>query len=137
MSVYRDAERLYHCMGDLFTWAFAEPGLGDHLRASGLSIRLNMTDPESVVSLDLGHAVIETGPDSTIAATVDLHLTADTAHDFWLGRVNVPLAVAKGTIKSKGPMAKVLMLGPLIPPLSGKYEEILRDAGLEKSLIGS
>ena len=39
-------------------------------------------------------------------------MEADTAHRFWLGRVNVTVALARGQIKAKGPVAKILKLVP-------------------------
>ena len=134
MGVYTDAESLYCYMGQMFNVAFETEDLGDRLRASGVAVRLHHTDPDATISIDFGKGVVEFGDDSTVAADVDLYMTADTAHRFWLGKVNVPLAVAKGTIKSKGSMAKVLKLAPVMTPLFGKYEEILREAGLGELL---
>ena len=56
-------------------------------------------------------------------------LSADTAHAFWLGKVNITVALARGTVKARGPVAKVLRLVPLVEPSFPRYEQILRDAG--------
>jgi hypothetical protein len=56
-------------------------------------------------------------------------LTADTAHRFWLGKVNVTVALARGQITAKGPVAKILRLVPLVEPSFTRYEQMLRDAG--------
>lgn len=137
MAVYSDAEVLYRCIGQLFAWAFDAENLGDNLRASGVAIRLHLTDPDATVSLDFGNGVVEFGDGSSVVPRVDLYMTADTAHEFWRGKVNVPLAVAKGAIRAEGSMATVLMSAPLISPLAGKYEELAREAGLQEALFGS
>lgn len=136
MAVYSDAEVLYRCIGQLFDWAFGAEDLGNNLRASGVAIRLHLTDPVATISLDFGNGVVEFGDGSSVVPRVDLYMTADTAHEFWRGEVNVPLAVAKGTIRAEGSMATVLMSAPLIAPLSGKYQEILREAGLQEASFG-
>ena len=41
-------------------------------------------------------------------------MEADTAHRFWLGKVNVTVALARGQMKAKGPVAKILKLVPLV-----------------------
>ena len=41
-------------------------------------------------------------------------MDADTAHRFWLGKVNVTVALARGQMKAKGPVAKILKLVPLV-----------------------
>ena len=51
-------------------------------------------------------------------------MDADTAHRFWLGKVNVTVALARGQMKAKGPVAKILKLVPLdqagLPALPGE-----------------
>ena len=34
---------------------------------------------------------------------VTMSMAADTAHRFWLGQVNITVAIARGQIKAKGP----------------------------------
>ena len=46
-----------------------------------------------------------------------MSMEADTAHKFWLGKVNVTMALAKGQMKAKGPVAKILKLVPLVKPV--------------------
>ncbi len=47
---------------------------------------------------------------------VVMSMEADTAHRFWLGKVNVTTALARGQIKASGPVAKILKLVPLTSP---------------------
>jgi hypothetical protein len=56
-------------------------------------------------------------------------MAADTAHKFWLGQVNVTVAMARGQIKAKGPVAKILKLVPLTKPVFPRYKAQLEEQG--------
>ena len=56
-------------------------------------------------------------------------MDADVAHRFWLGKVNVTIAIARGQIRTKGPVAKILKLVPLVKPVFPRYRAQLEAAG--------
>jgi hypothetical protein len=58
-----------------------------------------------------------------------MSMEADTAHRFWLGKVNVTVALARGQMKAKGPVAKILKLVPLVKPVFPRYRAQLEAAG--------
>ena len=60
---------------------------------------------------------------------VTMTMAADTAHEFWLGQVNVTVALARGQIKAKGPVAKILKLVPLAKPAFPRYKAQLEEQG--------
>ena len=134
MGAYKSAEDLYKYMGQIFALAFETPGLKEKLNATGVTLKLNLTDPDSTIAVDFGNGVVQYGSDITMDVAVDLEMTADNAHKFWLGKLNVPLAIAKRDIKVHGSVQKVLKLAPLMQPLHEKYQQILKDAGLEEML---
>ena len=86
------------------------------------------------LAVDFGQGVVQFGSDITMDVAVDLEMSADNAHKFWLGKLNVPLAIAKRDIKVHGSVQKVLKLAPLMQPLHEKYHQILKDAGLEEMI---
>ena len=57
-------------------------------------------------------------------------LDGDTCHKFWLKQIKMPVALAKGLIKAKGPMPKVLKLLPLLKPAYEAYPAIAQKNGL-------
>jgi ubiquinone biosynthesis protein UbiJ len=132
MGAYKSAEELYKYMGQIFALAFETDELNQKLNATGVTLKLNLSDPDSVIAVDFGQGVVQYGSDITMDVQVDLEMTADIAHRFWLGKVNVPLAIAKRDIKVHGSVQKVLKLAPLMQPLHEKYHQILTDAGLEE-----
>jgi putative sterol carrier protein len=62
---------------------------------------------------------------------VVMTMEADTAHRFWLGKVNVTVALARGQMKAKGPVAKILKLVPLTKPIFPRYRALLEQDGRE------
>jgi putative sterol carrier protein len=60
---------------------------------------------------------------------VTMSMDADTAHKFWLGEVNVTVALARGQIKANGPVAKILKLVPLTKPIYPRYKALLEEQG--------
>ena len=136
MGVYKSADDLYKYMSQIFALAFETEGLGEKLNGTGIQLKLNLDDPESAIAIDFGQSIVQCGTDITMDVDVDLFMSADTAHRFWLGKVNVPLAMAKKQIKVKGSVQKVLKLAPMMSPLHSQYEQILRDAGRQDLLEG-
>jgi hypothetical protein len=57
-------------------------------------------------------------------------LSGDTCHQFWLQQISMPIALAKGLIKAKGPMPKVLKLLPLLKPAYAAYPDWAQSHGL-------
>ncbi len=60
-----------------------------------------------------------------------MSMRADVAHRFWLGEVNVPLALARGEMQATGPTAKILRFVPLLKPVFPRYRELLVEQGRE------
>jgi len=61
---------------------------------------------------------------------VDMSMKAETAHQFWLGKVNLVAALTRGTIVAKGPIPSIMKLLPVITPAYKMYPEILKQKGL-------
>jgi putative sterol carrier protein len=65
----------------------------------------------------------QTSMEPEVVMTMD----ADTAHRFWLGKVNVTVALARGQMKARGPVAKILKLVPLTKPVFPRYRALLEE----------
>jgi putative sterol carrier protein len=135
MGVFKDESEVYQYLGRIFQVSMDDPELGPKLRKVGSVLKLNQTDPESTILIDFGEGVVQLGPDGDPKVTrpidAELDMKADTAHRFWLGKVNVALAMAKGEIKNKGKVSAVMKVVPITKPLFATYENILREAGRE------
>ena len=82
--------------------------------------------------------MVSTGEDMELfegenARRVDIQfeMKADIAHRFWLGKINLPVALARQQIIARGPVQKALKLLPIIGPLYARYQAYLRETGRE------
>ena len=88
-------------------------------------------NPESVITVKVMEGEdgqVDLG-DTDMEPEVTMTMEADTAHRFWLGKVNVTVALARGQMKAKGPVAKILKLVPLVKPVFPRYRAQLEAAG--------
>ena len=124
MSTFATADEVYELIGGMFRDALAEPGIGDELAASGVVLELRLTDPESSITVDMPNRAVHCGPGyDGHKPSMSLRASADTAHEYWLGQVNVGVAVAKGRIKVKGSVPTLLRLAGLAKPLFPRYRQ--------------
>jgi hypothetical protein len=128
---FKDESDVYAFIGRLFQELAADPELAPQFQRANTTVQYQMSDPVSQITTDLrpDRAIrVDLGP-SNLEPEVVMTLSADTAHRFWLGKVNITTALSRGEIKARGPVAKILRLVPLVEPSFPRYEQILRDAG--------
>jgi hypothetical protein len=107
--------------------AFTE--FGEELKKAEITILFVVHEP------DLSMYVDENGPLFGEKAhdkipVVTMKMSLDTAHWFWLRKVNIPKALALRQIKAKGPVGKVLKLLPLLKPGQEMYPACCQKYGL-------
>ena len=132
MPVFKDAAQLYDVLGALFVRLKDDPVMGPAVLKSGLVIRFKYSEPESEITIDASKAPVELcfGPCDR-KPTVDMSMKADTAHQFWLGKVNLVAALTRGTIVAKGPVPAIMKLLPVITPAYKIYPAVVKEKGLE------
>ena len=131
MGCFKDESEVYAFIGRLFEELAIDPELAPKFRRANTTVRYQMADPDAQITVDLRpdrDITVDLGP-SDLEPEVVMTLSADTAHGFWLGNVNITAALASGQAKARGPVAKILRLVPLVEPSFPRYEQILRDAG--------
>ncbi|NMI00545.1 SCP2 sterol-binding domain-containing protein [Pseudonocardia acidicola] len=129
MGVFKDEDEVYTYLGGIFEVATKKEGLADKLAASGVILRIHYTDPDSTITVDMPNKTVETGSGSAAEPNVELFMTADTGNKFWLGKVNLSVAMARGTVRAKGPVPKLLKLIPAAKELFPEYEKMLTENG--------
>ena len=135
MPVFRDTDHLYEVLGALFDRLRAEPTIAERLLEGKLVVRFRFTDPEGVVTIDLRQAPITyTFGESDLKPDVEMIQSGDTAHQFWLGRLNVARAIATRKVISRGSVPKALALLPAIKPAFEIYSQVLRQLGYEEMI---
>jgi hypothetical protein len=136
LGYFKDEADVYRFIGRLFQELIEDPDLGPRFHKSNTTVRYEMRDPESRITVDMRSdrpMQVDLGP-SELDPEVVMSLEADTAHRFWLGKVNVTVALARGQIQAKGPVAKILRLVPLVKPVFPRYQKMLQDAGRDDLL---
>lgn len=131
MAVFSDAQDVYGTLGKLFVDLAADPELGPKFRKANTILRYEYSDPEATITLRLQDdqpGDVDFG-ESDMEPEVTMSMAADTAHAFWLGEVNVTVALARGQIKANGPVAKILKLVPLAKPAFPLYKALLEAQG--------
>ncbi len=129
MSLFKDAALAQELFGDLWAKMIAETEFGKELKEAEITILFVVHDP------DLSMYVDENGPlfgEEAQAKTpvVTMKMSLDTAHWFWLKKVNIPKALALRNIKAKGPVGKVLKILPLLKPGQEMYPDYCKKYGL-------
>jgi 2-oxoisovalerate dehydrogenase E1 component len=130
MPVFQSTQELYQVMGALFECLKSEPAVAGPLLEGRLVVRFRWRDPAGEATIDLRRAPISYtfGP-SHLAADVEMTQSADVAHRFWLGRLNVAQAIATRQVVAKGSVPKALKLLPTIQPAFSLYPDVLRALG--------
>jgi hypothetical protein len=129
MPVFKDAAEVDAYIGEIFRQATADETLGQKFADSGVVLKLNYTEPTSTIYADFPNRSITFGEQGP-TPNVELFMKADVAHRFWLGKVNIAAALAKGDMRAKGPIPKVLKLVPLAKQLFPRYQEMVEKGSL-------
>jgi hypothetical protein len=131
MAVFSSSDELNKVMELLWTRIKGDADMSAKLLDSKLIIQFKYRDPEGSLTIDCSNGkdfVIIIGK-TDIKPVIEMSMKADVAHEFWMGKVNVPVAILAGKIVSKGPTPKALALLPVIKPAYALYPKVLADAG--------
>ena len=133
MAYFKDAQEVYDVIGKLFADLADDEELAPKFREANTIVQYDYSDPESLITVRLQEdqpGDVDFG-ETEMEPEVVMSMEADTAHRFWLGKVNVTVALARGQIKAKGPVAKILKLVPLTKPVFPRYKAQLEAQGRE------
>jgi putative sterol carrier protein len=131
LPYFKDDDEVYRFIGKLFEDLADDDELGPKFRNANTIVQYQYRNPDSQITVKLiedEEGQVDLG-DTDMEPEVVMSMEADTAHKFWLGNVNVTVALARGQIKARGPVAKILKLVPLVKPVFPRYRKMLEDAG--------
>ncbi|OBC05147.1 sterol carrier protein [Gordonia sp. 852002-50816_SCH5313054-c] len=131
---FANADEVEKYLGGIFQDAFADPELGPKLRATGAKLQTTYSDPEVSLIVDLGNATVSRADGASVDAA-EMKMSADTGNAYWQGKVNLPLAMAKGKVKVSGDITSLLKLAPLTKRLIPAYVDRLKADGREDLLV--
>jgi len=126
MAFYTDTAQLNTVMETLWGQIANDEDMSKKLLAGKLIVRFNYREPDGKLTVDCsdGTTMRFTTGDTEAKPIIEMFMKADVAHEFWLGKVNVPVAILSGKIVSKGPTPKALALLPVVKPAYALYPSI-------------
>jgi len=136
VAYFKDEQDVYDYVGKLFQDLMVDDELRPKFQKANTIVQYQYRNPESQITVKMKEGEdgqVDLGP-TDLKPEVVMTMDADTAHKFWLGKVNVTVALARGQMKSKGPVAKILKLVPLTKPVFPRYKAQLEEAGRDDLL---
>ncbi len=126
MPVYASSEELNQIMAELWSAIGKTHEMGPQLLQSKMIVQFHYREPDGRITVDCSDSTemkVYTG-DCSIKPIVEMFMKSNVAHEFWLGKISVPVAILTGKIVSKGPVNRALALLPVIKPAFELYPEI-------------
>lgn len=131
MATFQTAEELYDALGGFLDHITKEPDMRPKFTAADTSFLVTYTDPASRILVDCttDPPTVVCDPPEETRAEISLGMSADDGHRFWLGKLNMTLALARKQVKVAGPMSKMLKLLPAMRPAFPRYQAYLESHG--------
>ena len=126
MTTFSDRAQFERVMGALFERLMAAPLVAEPLCRTDMVVRFRYPDLGSVLTFDFKSRPAALRRTDELEADVELVQSSDTAHEFWLGRLNAVQAIATGKVRPRGDVAKALKLLPAIKPAFAIYADVAR-----------
>jgi hypothetical protein len=129
MPAFKTTEELHYVMQSLWQRIKADEVISRQLLMSKLIVQFKYSDPVGQLTIDGrdGHELKVFVGECVLKADVEMSMRSEVANEFWLGRLNVPMALITGRISSKGPVHKALALLPAVKPAFSLYPSVIEE----------
>lgn len=131
MTYFKDESEVYELIGALLRELASDPELAPRLRHADTVVQWQYHDPDAQITARIREGAeiqVDCGP-TELEPEVTMVADADVAHRFWLGHVNTTVALARGQMRARGPVIKLLEALPLFKPAFSRYRALLEAAG--------
>ena len=132
MTVFSSTEEEEQLLEKFFGQVTTHPELRPKFVGANTAFRAIYTDPDAALVVDArtDPPVVKTGAEARAAdIEVELVMSSDDGHTFWLGNLNIPMAIARRKVKINGPAPKLLKLLPAMQPAFAMYHDFLKSEG--------
>jgi putative sterol carrier protein len=133
MGYFENPEEVDKYIGEMFRRAGDHPEVGDKMKSAGIVMRVEYSDPDCVGTVGFQDPIRVDFGETDMSPDITLIMRADTADKFWRGDYNLTVGLAKGEVKAKGPVNKILKLVPLTKPLFPVYRDLVADKDAAKA----
>lgn len=132
MAYFASADEVYETLGRLMRDSAVSKGLGSQLRQTNASVKLALSDPAATITIAFSEGqepVVAFGdPGRDLALT--LEMSADTAHEIFLGKLGFFEAAGDGRLAQQGSRESFVGVWPAaVFALPARYAQILAAAG--------
>ena len=131
MSAFKTKDELVDVLSALWDEIFNTPAITEKISAEKLIVKFRFTDFGTDLYIDNKGDVPRYywDPPDDVGFDVEMIQTSDTSHQFWLQKLNVPMAIATRKVIAKGSVPKALKLIPALKPAFALYPQILKRMG--------
>ena len=141
MAFFKDTADLQQVLGGFFESIRYNQEMGARVREAQVLATFYFSDPDLIVTIDAVNAP-DPGTHFNInygqppfQAPMSITLSADNAHRFWQGKLNVLLALSQKQIQINGSGSKLLALLPAVSPSFQLYRAYLTQIGRQDLLV--
>lgn len=140
MPFFESTEQLRVVFKNFWSEAKKETEVMEKLEKSKIVVRFDIEQPEIHVTINFR----DPGPngevgtisfDSEVQPELKVWSTSETTNKFWQGKLNAPMAMARGQVKMEGSVPKAMGLLSKIKPLYKVFPRVLDDMGLEHMIL--
>jgi putative sterol carrier protein len=131
VPTFTSADEVYEVIGGLFAALSADPEQALQLARADLTVQYRLSEPDARITVQMRQGRgdrVDLGETEQVPDVVMI-MPAGVLHGLLLGTVNATVAMARGQIRSEGPVAKVLALIPMLRLVAPRYRERLAEIG--------
>jgi len=131
MAPFQTKEEFVGVFSTLWDRITGDPEIAKPLASTGLLARFRFRDFGTDLYIDAtgDRLTYYWDPNDGATPDVDMILSSEVGHRFWMKDLNVPLAIASRKIVAQGSVQKALKLLPALRPAFALYPEVLREIG--------
>jgi putative sterol carrier protein len=131
VPTFQSPDEVYATMGAFLDEITKAPDMRAKFTNADTSFLVSYHDPACRILVDCTQdpPVVTNDPPEDAPAEIRLGMSADDAHKFWQGKLNMTIALAKKQVQVAGPMAKMMKLLPALRPAFPRYVQFLEANG--------
>ena len=137
MATFQSPAEIHETLGAFLAEITRADDMRPKFTAADTSFLVTYHDPDArtLVDCTVDPPVVVADPPADATAEINLTMSADDAHRFWQGKLNMTVALAKKQVQVSGPMGKMLKLLPAMRPAFPRYREFLEANGFSDKVI--
>lgn len=138
MPTFSSADELYTVVAGFLREMAEDPETAPKLRAARVSVKVEHTDPDASLVIDTKqNPPVVVAPADDRQCDVQLAMSADDGHRFWLGELSIMPALASRRVTVAGQVPKMMGLLPAMDLAFTKYRTYLESHGYADKLPSS